>query len=785
MAEQKKLPNVDARRARNYRDMTDQDVQEHLRETEALLSKGMSKEDQKRYMDRYAKHVRDKLASDIESEEKHLGKRIKKKKKVESGDSPVVVEGNSGELRQIEDPASQNNENQPGGRRGLLNFFISSGSDAFRKTYPGLSKVIDFFFEKEQKQGQERRKQADRADRLVQESEATGDSVKGLHRETRKTNDLLKELLDTVKTGGRGSNLLGLGTLGGIAAGTLLTGAAVTAGGLAIAGGMRGLLGNEGEIRQSEETLTDTRNEQRRAEQGDNEPRELTDEELEPTVAQIVERNRDNPEQAVRDAESLAMSVGYDRGTSEHERIVEAVRQRVTPPAPAPATPAPATPEAVTPATPATPTPEAVTPATPAPATPATAESSRIDASLAIPTSFQTPVAFQEKTTATTENRADAIPEPVTGEDAVPDAQPVVRVPGELDGGAAGFLSRVLNIRADKIKFKGDQVTFDFDNIMNAARSPILAPQSQPGGASGEAPNGGGRESIPQNNGLPVSFGGALQTAPAGQATPQATAPVSGNLIDLTDRVNFNFGSLTSKSGFVVHHTAGRGTAEGVLNTFRQRNFPTQYIIDREGRSYRVLRPGMQGQHMREGQGVGQGLNNTNTEGVEVIANDDSDVLPVQVAAAQSLVSSLGYSPNQVFGHGEVNPHKQRTEGATIVRAIKGGAGEQGGERVDNAPSSPGEAEGGGGENQQTPGATPTPATGAPTSGAAVASASAADDMSTRAPGAATSPPAEGGGGQENPSTGVPNYPVSEGDPGPVEPEDAASRYAQLFGMAA
>jgi len=65
------------------------------------------------------------------------------------------------------------------------------------------------------------------------------------------------------------------------------------------------------------------------------------------------------------------------------------------------------------------------------------------------------------------------------------------------------------------------------------------------------------------------------------------------------------------------------------------------------------------------------GPTNGNSQGVEVVANDDADILPIQAAAVFKLVKALGYSPGQIYGHGEVNPgHKQATEGYTIKQYI-------------------------------------------------------------------------------------------------------------------
>ncbi len=133
-------------------------------------------------------------------------------------------------------------------------------------------------------------------------------------------------------------------------------------------------------------------------------------------------------------------------------------------------------------------------------------------------------------------------------------------------------------------------------------------------------------------------------------------------------------GANKEKRGFIIHHTGGRGDVGGVVSTLQQRGLSVHYVIDREGQIHQLLPSGARGSHMKRGQGIGEGLSNANTEGVEIIAKDDTDVLPVQVEAARSLVQQLGYAPEQVFGHGEVNPHKQRTEGMTVVNAIRGNA---------------------------------------------------------------------------------------------------------------
>jgi flagellum-specific peptidoglycan hydrolase FlgJ len=124
---------------------------------------------------------------------------------------------------------------------------------------------------------------------------------------------------------------------------------------------------------------------------------------------------------------------------------------------------------------------------------------------------------------------------------------------------------------------------------------------------------------------------------------------------------------LENDKYFIVHHTAGRGGATGVMNTLNGRGLGVQWVVDREGKIYRMLPAGHRGAHIRSSK---LGPNNSNSQGVEVIAKDDSDVLPVQAAAVLKLVKALGYSPNQIYGHGEVNSHKQASEGQTIKQYI-------------------------------------------------------------------------------------------------------------------
>jgi hypothetical protein len=91
--------------------------------------------------------------------------------------------------------------------------------------------------------------------------------------------------------------------------------------------------------------------------------------------------------------------------------------------------------------------------------------------------------------------------------------------------------------------------------------------------------------------------------------------------------------------------------------------------MDREGNIQHIGGPGSA--HMMPGWGKGAGLSNRNTVGMEVIAKNDADVAPAQIASAKAFMEKY-YPKTPVFGHGEVNPgHKEATEGLTITNAIR------------------------------------------------------------------------------------------------------------------
>ncbi len=121
-------------------------------------------------------------------------------------------------------------------------------------------------------------------------------------------------------------------------------------------------------------------------------------------------------------------------------------------------------------------------------------------------------------------------------------------------------------------------------------------------------------------------------------------------------------------SAFIFHHTGGRGSVEGVRNTLTQRGLGVQWIMDRDGNIFPG--GGNMRSHIRPGVTPdGMKVSNVNTHGMEIIAKNDADITPAQVEAAKAFMAGK-YPGVPVYGHGQVNPHKQHNEGSTVVDAV-------------------------------------------------------------------------------------------------------------------
>jgi len=160
-------------------------------------------------------------------------------------------------------------------------------------------------------------------------------------------------------------------------------------------------------------------------------------------------------------------------------------------------------------------------------------------------------------------------------------------------------------------------------------------------------------------------------------------------IIDISDESEYarKGESIKSNEFFIIHHTAGHGTAHQVvrvLNTRKNKAGQTiklgvQWVVDRDGTIYKTLPSGSRGAHVGSSdsrgyrrRGAPPGISNSNAQGVEVVAKNDADIkMPEQGIAVLKIIKHLGYTKDQIFGHGEVNPgHKAATEGATIKKYV-------------------------------------------------------------------------------------------------------------------
>jgi len=141
---------------------------------------------------------------------------------------------------------------------------------------------------------------------------------------------------------------------------------------------------------------------------------------------------------------------------------------------------------------------------------------------------------------------------------------------------------------------------------------------------------------------------------------------------DISSSSTFKSTPLKDDKYFILHHTAGRGTAMDVMNVLNSRHLGVQWIIDRDGKLYKSLPSGHRGAHIKMiRSSVPKDLSNRTTQGVEIVAKNDTDISQVQCKTALKLIKSLGYPLSNVYGHGEVSRNKAPEEGKTCKAYIK------------------------------------------------------------------------------------------------------------------
>jgi hypothetical protein len=141
---------------------------------------------------------------------------------------------------------------------------------------------------------------------------------------------------------------------------------------------------------------------------------------------------------------------------------------------------------------------------------------------------------------------------------------------------------------------------------------------------------------------------------------------------DISSSSTFKSGPLKDDKYFILHHTAGRGNAMDVMNILNNRKLGVQWVIDRDGKLFKTLPSGHRGAHIKSFRSsVPKDLNNRTSQGVEIIAKNDSDISITQCRTALKLIKSLGYPMSNIYGHGEVSTNKSPDEGKTCKGYIK------------------------------------------------------------------------------------------------------------------
>ena len=171
------------------------------------------------------------------------------------------------------------------------------------------------------------------------------------------------------------------------------------------------------------------------------------------------------------------------------------------------------------------------------------------------------------------------------------------------------------------------------------------------------------------NTDVQAVTGTTQQYVPSTPVVPASTVPQAED--EFPARIQAVGGA--DPAAFIVHHTSGRGTVEGVQQTLRERGLGVEYVMDRgdKDRGPRIYATGGPGAaNIQPGWGdKGAGLSNANVVGMEIIANDDKDVTDQQKQLFAKFIQAR-YPKTNLLGHGEVNPgHKEADEGLSAKLA--------------------------------------------------------------------------------------------------------------------
>lgn len=363
------------------------------------------------------------------------------------------------------------------------------------------------------------------------------------------------------------------------------------------------------------------------------------------------------------------------------------------------------------------------------------------------------------------------------------------------------FSNRDLVMRAKSFKFEGDEIEFKQD-YSQVQQSPLSGSLQPPGGQSAPSatPSSVAPSSTPSATpqatstefSAPETPSEGAQTTQVGGETATAARDlnfaagidprINRDIADKVKQIQSSFGkSLTITSGFRdPQRNARAGGARNSAHTrgnavdirFRGNEQDTIKLVEAASAA------GIGGIGV-----YGPGWVHLDTESKRVWGPDFS---------SRSIPEwAKGALDAHMSGRSATQQQSQAGSGEAISAASMGGEGSSGGGGSDATTVSgggvgagsalAGAGDSGGGSSGS---ASPVPST--PPTGMAVAAASTENAVAERTPVPPTVVQAgDTGSTPGNPSVGAPDYFHSPDDPGPVEPADAAERYARLFNMAA
>ena len=773
------------------------------------------------YVERVKKRVLEELSFSKKSEQKKS--KPKKKSKIDSSDSILVVDETTGEINRVPVSSEADNKESKKVEETIRErMAVPSAERTFKDRFSGVSKLVKLFESKQSNDRKDKTRQSEELRKQVEQNQNVGVALEALSREQEITVKLLRELLDSVKNINKPRNsamdavasMLGGRERGGPSLRNMLIGGMVVGAGAGIFASTVGDFNRE-QFGESIENAGGERRETRVGPTAENEsfnPEDILNESSEDQIFQRIintlpESLRSDPE-LVDAARNQARSEYEQRQRAEEEPRRNQSATAIIPTAPV-ATPAPVAPAA--PATPAVPVAPAApaTPAVPiAPAVPvAPPEIAAVPAAPAMPgvpgATNSTPIIpFEYEVTPEPQNATPITNSLITptsysetndNQDAVAiEEDEIVPLPKKNDEAIVSeairerevlskaledrpdmFSNRSLVIRARNVKFKGDEIEFkQSDSLIDKADAQKL-PGSTPFGSSGLGSSPGGGSAVPPPPAGKEDIGSSSLMKPTGgKITSGFGQRAMGDHKGIDFGIPIGSPIVSAQSGTVVE--ARTSASYGNMIKIRGNDgLETLYA--------HLSTIGVQvGQQVEKGQQIALSGNTGRSTGphlhFEAIKDGNKvDPAPLMNASGEIPANKQSATPEST----QDAPSTSQSSAAATPVSSESVSGES-----SAAPAAtPVSSESAGGEGESVPSATPEPS--APTAGVEVAQASVENEIAARTPEEPTISQVPAAGDQGQPSINNPTYMHSVNDPGPVEPADAAERYAKLFNMAA